>query len=145
MKKILITLFASFFLVACSTGPQVVPSDHLETGPEIQRLTGTVVNIKEVNTKATFGKRFGGAFLGALIGGQIGGGTGKEIAGVTGAFLGLELANDKYGDTIDHVFLKAEDGSEYDCYVELNGFKVGDAVEFTLISGHVSAIVTATP
>lgn len=94
--------------------------------------------------KAAFKNRFAGSFAGALIGGQLGGGSGKEIAGVTGAFLGMDVANEKYGELIDHIYIEDSNGKTYDCYVHNHVFKLGDKVKFTLVAGHVSAVVLDT-
>lgn len=144
MKLKLLVAISALFLTACSTGIQEVPTDKLDTNPKIIHLDGKITNIKEVKKKAAFKNRIGGSMLGALIGGQIGGGSGKEIAGVTGAFLGIDLANDKYGKLIDHIYIEDSNGKTYDCYVHNHIFKLSDKVKFTLVAGHVSAVVLDT-
>ena len=106
-------------------------------------MSGRITNIKEVKKKAAFSKRFAGSFLGVLIGGELGGGTGKELARSAGAFLGMNLANDMYGELIDQVFIEDENGKLYECYIHNHIFKTGDMVHFTIVSDHVSAVVHA--
>ncbi|SHH25833.1 hypothetical protein [Ferrimonas marina] len=143
--RIFLLLFGLFTLVACQSKPTEVPTDALPSGPEIQRLEGTVSNIREVKQDASLGKQFGGSFIGALVGGQIGGGTTSAILGTSGAFIGQDVANQVSGKMLDRLILTAEDGKEYECPVHGHDFKLGDKVVFTLVAGHVSAIIQATP
>lgn len=140
-RSYLITLLVLFAATACTTAEKEVPTGHLDEGPNITRLKGEVVNIREVKKDASLGKQFGGAFAGALIGGQFGGGTTQTVLGTSGAFIGADIVNEKYGDVIDRLILKGEDGKEYQCLVHDHIFKVGDNVIFTLVENHVSAII----
>jgi outer membrane lipoprotein SlyB len=101
--------------------------------------------IREVKKDASLGKQFGGAFLGALVGGQIGGGSASTIIGTSGAFIGQDIVNEKYGEVIDRLILKDSNGKEYNCLVHGHDFKVGDKVVFTLVENHISAIIHAAP
>ena len=139
--KYILALFTAILMAGCATQPKEVPTNGLNAGPNVTRLSGEIVRIEEVQKTASLGKVLGGSMIGALIGGQIGGGTGKEVAGVGGAFLGAEIANKKYGEKLDHVFLIDQSGREYETYVHDHIFRVGDRVQFTLVSGHISAIV----
>jgi uncharacterized protein YcfJ len=139
--KYLILVLTTLVLSACAVEPQKVPTTALDSGPNIVRLNGEITDIRLVQKKASFGKRFGASFAGALIGGQIGGGKASDAASLGGAFLGAELADKKYGEVIDHVFIAGEDGQSYDTFVQDHVFRVGDKVQFTIVSGHISAIV----
>ncbi|RDH86106.1 MAG: hypothetical protein DIZ80_01150 [endosymbiont of Galathealinum brachiosum] len=142
MKIPYLSLVFSFALLfGCSTAPKEVPTDHLESGPNIERHTGKVTNIREVKKKASLGKQFEGAFIGALIGGQIGGGSASAIMGTSGAFIGSAYMDEKHGEVVDRLILTADSGKEYDCLVHGHDFKVNDNVIFTLVEGHVSAII----
>lgn len=128
-------------LQACATADKEVPTDHLDNAPSIERHHGKIINIREVKKDASFGKRFAGAFAGALIGGQIGGGKTKNVTRTAGAFIGADVMNKKYGEVLDRLILKDSKGREYQCLVHGHGFKVGDKVVFTVVEGHVSAII----
>ncbi len=131
----------AFGVIACASAPEEVPTDHLEQGPNIVRHNGKVTNIREVKKDASFGKQFEGAFVGALIGGQIGGGSTQTMMGTSGAFIGANVMNEKYGEVIDRLILHTDEGEEFQCFVHDHGFKVGDKVIFTVVEGHVSAII----
>ena len=139
--KIFAMLLSMTLLFGCATGIQEVPTEQLDESPDILQFSGEIVNIKEAQKKAAFSERMGGSFIGALVGGQIGGGSTREILGSTGAFIGYDLANEAFGDVIDHVFIETEDGTQYDCYVKNHVFKLGDKVVFTVVADHVSAII----
>ena len=147
MKIMYIPLFAILIALiqSCATSQTEVPTDHLDTSPNIVRHNGEVFNIREVKKDASLGKQFGGAFLGALVGGQIGGGSASTIMGTSGAFIGQDIVNEKYGEVVDRLILKDSDGKEFDCLVHGHDFKVGDKVIFTIVENHVSAIIHATP
>ncbi|WP_394175812.1 hypothetical protein [Thalassotalea litorea] len=147
MKILRFTLLVIFGMLiqSCATSEQEVPTDHLDDAPTIVRHSGVVANIREVKKDASLGKQFGASFIGALVGGQIGGGSASTIMGTTGAFIGQDIANDKYGDVVDRLILQGEDGVEYNCLVHGHDFKVGDNVIFTIVENHVSAIIHATP
>ena len=130
-----------FMLQACASVETEVPTDKLADAPDIMQLQGTVSNIREVKKDADFSERFGASFIGALVGGQIGGGSTKDIMGVTGAFIGADIADEKYGEVIDRLIIAGSDGKEYQALVHDHVFKVGDKVRFTLVSEHISAIV----
>ena len=132
-----LVLLTLIFIHACAATEKEVPTDQLGTSPNIVRLNGEVTNIREVKKDATFGKRFGGAFIGSLVGGQIGGGS-------TSTIIGADIADDKYGEVVDRLILTDANGKEYECLVHGHGFKVGDPVVFTLVEGHVSAIIHAS-
>lgn len=136
----------SFILLfsGCAATQKEVPTDELTQGPNIIRLTGEVSNIREVKKDASLTKQFGGAFLGALVGGQFGGGSMSTVLGTSGAFIGQDIVNDKYGEVIDRLILKDEQGIEYNCLVHDHDFKVGDKVVFTLVENHISAIIHTT-
>ncbi len=129
----------------CATSQKEVPTDQLDESPNIVRHHGEIINIREVKKDASLEKQFGGSFIGALVGGQIGGGSTQTILGVSGAFIGQDIANEKYGEVVDRLILKDSDGKEYDCLVHGHDFKVGDKVIFTIVEDHVSAIVQASP
>jgi outer membrane lipoprotein SlyB len=135
--KYLLILFTAILMAQ----PEAVPTNGLNAGSNITRLNGEIVRIEEVQKNASFGKRFGGSMVGALIGGQIGGGVGNDVAGIGGAFLGAEIADKKYGEKLDHIFLVDKNGREYETYVQDHIFRVGDGVQFTMVNGHISAIV----
>ena len=128
-------------IVSCSSQQKEVPTDHLDDGPSIVRHSGKVTNIREVKKDASLAKQFGGSFVGALVGGQIGGGSTQTILGVSGAFIGQDIVNEKYGEVVDRLILTSDDGKEYQCLVHGHGFRVGDNVIFTVVEGHVSAII----
>ena len=147
MKILHISLFAILIAITqgCATNQKEVPTDHLDTSPNIVRLNGEVFNIREVKKDASLGKQFGGALLGALVGGQIGGGSASTIIGTSGAFIGQDIVNEKYGEVVDRLILKDKNGKEYNCLVHGHDFKVGDKVVFTIVENHVSAIIHVTP
>jgi len=147
MKILHISLFAILLILiqGCATGQKEVPTGHLDTSPNVTRHHGEVVNIREVKKDASLGKQFGGAFLGALVGGQIGDGSASTIMGTTGAFIGQDIANKKYGEVVDRLILKDSEGKEYDCLVHGHDFRVGDKVIFTIVENHVSAIIHTSP
>jgi outer membrane lipoprotein SlyB len=125
----------------CASAPKEVPTDHLDQGPNIVRYIGKITNIREVKKDASLGRQFEGSFVGALIGGQIGGGSTQIILGTSGAFIGADVMNDKYGEIIDRVILTSDEGEEFQCLVHGHDFKVGDKVIFTLVEDHISAII----
>jgi outer membrane lipoprotein SlyB len=147
MKVLHISIFAILIALtqSCATGQKEIPTDHLDTSPNIVRHNGEVSNIREVKKDASLGKQFGGAFLGALVGGQIGGGSASTIIGTSGAFIGQDIVNEKYGEVVDRLILKDSNGKEYNCLVHGHDFKVGDKVIFTIVENHVSAIIHVTP
>jgi uncharacterized protein YcfJ len=147
MKIIHISIFAILIALtqSCATTQKEVPTDRLDTAPNIVRHNGVVSNIREVKKDASLGKQFGGAFLGALVGGQIGGGSTSTILGTSGAFIGQDIVNEKYGEVVDRLILKDSNGKEYNCLVHGHDFKVGDKVIFTIVENHISAIIHATP
>ena len=130
---------------ACATGQKEVPTDQFDESPNIARHNGEITNIREVKKDASLEQQFGGSFIGALVGGQIGGGSTQTILGVSGAFIGQDIANEKYGEVVDRLILKDSDGNEYNCLVHGHDFKVGDKVIFTVVEDHVSAIILASP
>jgi len=127
-------------LIGCASQKEV-PTDHLDQGPNIVRYQGEVTNIREVKKDASLEKQFGGAFVGALVGGAIGGGSAQTILGTSGAFIGADIVNEKYGETIDRLILSNEKGIEFQCLVHGHDFKVGDNVTFTIVENHVTAII----
>lgn len=137
--------FLIVLIQGCATSQQEVPTDHLDDSPNIVRHNGEVSNIREVKKDASLGKQFGGSFLGALVGGQLGGGSASTILGTSGAFIGQDIVNEKYGEVVDRLILKDSDGKEYNCLVHGHDFKVGDKVIFTVVENHVSAIIHVTP
>ena len=141
MKILILSIALVSLLSACANQPREVPTNRLDSGPNIVELRGEIVGIEEVKKDASFGQKMEGALIGSLIGGQFGGGSGKEVAGVTGAFIGTTIAKNKYGGKLDHIFIETPDGRQFESYVHTHAFEPGDAVEFTLVSGHVSAIV----
>ncbi len=147
MNFLHISLFAIIITLTqgCSTTQKEVPTDHLDTSPNIVRHYGVVSNIREVKKDASLDKQFGGAIVGALVGGQIGGGSTSTILGTSGAFIGQDIVNEKYGEVVDRLILKDSDGKEYDCLVHGHDFKVGDKIVFTIVEDHVSAIIHDTP
>ncbi len=147
MKTLHISIFAILIALTqgCATGQKEVPTDHLDASPNIVRHNGEISNIREVKKDASLGKQFGGAFLGALVGGQIGGGSASTIIGTSGAFIGQDIVNEKYGEVVDRLILKDSNGKEYNCLVHGHDFKVGDKVIFTIVGNHVSAIIHVTP
>ncbi len=147
MKIIHISIYAILIALtqSCATTQKEVPTDHLDTSPNIVRHNGVVSNIREVKKDASLGKQFGGAFLGALVGGQIGGGSTSTIMGTSGAFIGQDIVNEKYGEVVDRLILKESNGKEYNCLVHGHDFKVGDKVIFTIVENHISAIIHVTP
>lgn len=128
-------------MAGCASELKEVPTDHLEQGPDIVRYTGKVTNIREVKKDATLGKQFGGAFAGALVGGQLGGGSAQTVMGTSGAFIGADVMNEKYGEIVDRLILNNDEGKEFQCLVHGHDFKVGDKVIFTVVEDHVSAII----
>ncbi len=128
-------------MIGCASAQKEVPTDQLDEGPDVVRYQGEVTNIREVKKDASFGKQFGGAFAGALIGGSLGGGSGSNILATSGAFIGADVVNEKYGTTIDRLILANDKGVEFQCLVEGHDFKVGDKVIFTVVEDHVSAII----
>ncbi len=60
---------------------------------------------------------------------------------MSGAFIGADIVNEKYGEIIDRLILTSDGGTEFQCLVHGHDFKVGDDVIFTVVEGHVSAIV----
>ena len=146
VMKVLTSLFYTVMLVGvlgCTSAPKEVPTDHLDEGPSIVRHTGEITNIREVKKDATLGKQFEGAFVGALIGGQIGGGSTQTILGTSGAFIGADVMNEKYGEIVDRLILTSDGGVEFQCLVHGHDFKVGEKVIFTVVEDHVSAIIHA--
>lgn len=143
--QIALLLLLTLFFQACATTEQEVPTNQLDTSPDIVRHTGEIINIREVKKDASLGKQFGWAFLGALVGGQIEGGTTSTVMGTAGAFIGGDIANEKYGEVIDRLILTDSEGKEYNCLVHDHNFKVGNKVTFTLVAGHVSAFIHAEP
>jgi uncharacterized protein YcfJ len=131
----------SSLVVGCATPEKEVPTDQLDTGPEIVQHEGKIVTIREVKKDASLGKQFEGSFWGALVGGQIGGGSTQNILGVAGVFIGQDIMNKKYGAVVDRLILTSDDGQEFQCLVHGDNFKVGYHVRFTLVAGHVSAII----
>jgi outer membrane lipoprotein SlyB len=142
---IALLLLLTLFFQACATTEQEVPTNQLDTSPDIVRHTGEITNIREVKKDASLEKQFGGAFLGSLVGGQIGGGTTSTIMGTAGAFIGQDIANEKYGEVVDRLILTDSEGKEYNCLVHGHNFQVGNKVTFTLVAGHVSAIIQTEP
>lgn len=134
-------MIAVVFGCASTPAQKEVPTDHLDKGPNIVRHTGKITNIREVKKDASLGRQFEGAFVGALIGGQIGGGSTSTVLGTSGAFIGADIMNEKYGEVIDRLILTSDEGVEFQCLVHGHGFKVGDKVVFTVVEGHISAIV----
>lgn len=132
------------FVLGCASSEKEVPTDQLDDAPSIVRHSGVVTNIREVKKDASLGKQFGASFLGALVGGQIGGGSTSTILGTSGAFIGQDIANEKYGEVVDRLILKDANGVEYNCLVHGHDFKVGDKVTFTVVENHVSAIIHDT-
>jgi len=128
-------------LIGCTSAQKEVPTDHLDQGPNIVRYDGEVTNIREVKKDASLGKQFGGAFVGALVGGSIGGGSAQTVLGTSGAFIGADIVNEKYGEIIDRLILSDDKGNEYQCLVHGHNFKVGDKITFTVVEDHVSAII----
>lgn len=145
MKILSKTITAILILVvsACSTTQQEVPTDKLSQGVNIVQLSGEVVNIREVKKDASWQKQATGSFIGALVGGQFGSGETSAIIGTSGAFIGQDIMNEKYGEIIDRLILKDEKGNEYNCLVHDHDFKVGDKIVFTLVEKHISAIIHA--
>ncbi len=142
MRKIYSILYITMAIVMMSCAAQKeVPTDHLDQGPNIVRHKGEITNIREVKKDASLGKQFGGAFVGALVGGSIGGGSAQSVLGTSGAFIGADIVNEKYGETVDRLILSSDDGVEFQCLVHDHGFKVGDKVIFTVVEDHVSAII----
>ena len=142
--KVVHSLFFTLIIVGvfgCASAPKEVPTDHLDEGPDIVRHTGKVTNIREVKKDASLSKQFGGAFVGALIGGQIGGGSTQTVLGTSGAFIGADVMNEKYGEIIDRLILTSDGGVEFQCLVHGHDFKVGDKVLFTVVDDHVSAVI----
>jgi len=125
----------------CASMEEEVPTDNLDQGANIIRLTGEVVNIREVKKDASLAKQMGGSFVGALVGGQFGGGSMSTILSTSGAFIGQDIVNDKYGEVVDRLILKDDKGNDYHCLVHGHDFKVNDKVVFTLVENHVSAII----
>ena len=142
MKRVYLLFYTviAIGLIGCASQKEV-PTDHLDQGPNIVRHNGEITNIREVKKDASLGKQFGGAFAGALVGGSIGGGSAQSVLGTSGAFIGADIVNEKYGETIDRLILSSEDGVEFQCLVHDHGFKVGDKVIFTVVEDHVSAII----
>ena len=142
--KVKNSLFYTLMIVGvfgCASGPKEVPTDHLDKGPNIVRHSGKVTNIREVKKDASLGKQFEGAFIGSLIGGQLGGGSTSTVLGTSGAFIGADIMNEKYGEVVDRLILTSDNGVEYQCLVHGHDFKVGDKVIFTIVEDHVSAII----
>ncbi|MDO6686385.1 MULTISPECIES: hypothetical protein [unclassified Agarivorans] len=146
MNMLRTCLLATLLLTiqGCTSPQKEVPTDQLDNSPNIVRHVGEVSNIREVKKDASLGKQFGGSFIGALVGGQIGGGSANAIIGTAGAFIGQDITNEKFGEYIDRLILKDEQGKEYNCLVHGHDFKVGDKVVFTVVENHVSAIIHAT-
>ncbi len=142
MKRMYLLFYAviAIGLIGCASQKEV-PTDHLDQGPNIVRHKGEITNIREVKKDASLGKQFGGAFVGALVGGSIGGGSAQSVLGTSGAFIGADIVNEKYGETVDRLILSSDDGVEFQCLVHDHGFKVGDKVIFTVVEDHVSAII----
>lgn len=138
-------LAAVLLLGGCATTEEEVPTDRLQQGANVMRYEGKVINIREVKKEADLGKQVGaavgGAVVGALIGGAVGGNTGSGIGGTTGAFIGQDVMNEKYGEVVDRLILRTDDGREFQALVHGHDFKVGDPVVFTVVGGHVTAIV----
>ncbi len=128
-------------MISCASSQKEVPTDHLDEGPDVVRYHGEVINIREVKKDASLGKQFGGAFAGALVGGSLGGGSAQTVLGTSGAFIGADVVNDKYGEIIDRLILVNGKGVEFQCLVLGHDFKVGDKVIFTVVEDHVSAII----
>jgi len=145
MKLLHLVLVTSLVFCAqsCASAEKEVPTDQLNPAPNIERHDGSIINIREVKKDASLGKQFGGSLVGALIGGQLGGGSASTILGTSGAFIGADIVNEKYGETVDRLILKDDSGREYECLVHGHGFKVGDKVTFTIVANHVSAIIHA--
>ena len=136
-----VLVFLIILIQSCATTEKEVPTDHLDSTPDIARHSGEVIIIREVKKDASFGKQLGGSFAGALVGGQIGGGSTSTIMGTAGAFMGQDIMNEMYGEVVDRLILSDNEGREYNCLVHGHDFKVGDKVIFTVVEGHVSAII----
>ncbi|MGI9319647.1 MAG: hypothetical protein ACR2QW_20120 [bacterium] len=141
--KVSVLAILTILLAGCATSEKEVPTDHLSSGPNIIHHNGTVTNIREVKKDASLGRQIEGSMLGALVGGQIGGGSTQSILGSSGAFIGQDIMNEKYGEVVDRLILTSDDGIEFQCLVHGHDFRVGDTVVFTTVSDHVSAIIQA--
>ena len=142
--KVIVLSFTVLLVNGCASTQKEVPTDKLSQDANIVRLSGEVFNIREVKKDASLSKQMGGSLVGALVGGQFGGGSMSTVLGTSGAFIGQDIVNDKYGEVVDRLILKDEKGNEYNCLVHGHDFKVGDAIVFTLVENHVSAIIHST-
>ena len=146
--RISLLIIMATLIQACATTEREVPTDHLDVAPNIFRHSGVVFNIREVKKDASLKKQFGTAFAyslaGGLVGGRIGDGSTGDVMGTVGAFIGQDIANEKYGEIVDRLILKDSNGVEYSCLVHGHDFKVGEKVIFTVVENHVTAIIHAT-
>jgi outer membrane lipoprotein SlyB len=141
IPRFLPALALSFSLfVGCGAPP--VLEESLDRSPGVTPLDGTIVNIVEVQEKASFGSELGGALVGGALGSLVGGGTGKSIAIGVGSVAGSKVADHALGDVAHRLTLREDKtGLTFKVLVHSNGFMMNDQVAFTVEDGRVTSII----
>ena len=132
--------FLLMLIMGCGAPP--VLEESLDRSPGVTPLHGTIVNIVEVQEKASFGSELGGALVGGALGSLVGGGTGKSIAIGVGSVAGSQVADHALGDVAHRLTLREnKTGLTFKVLVHSNGFMMNDRVVFTVQNGRVTSII----
>jgi uncharacterized protein YcfJ len=133
-------ILLSVFVVACSQTP-TVGTDQLSMSANAVVVEGVVVSTQTKKTAASGSEQAVGALIGVGIGSLFGSGKGKAVAAVAGGALGDAATNHFYGEEVESMTVKLENGQFISVDVKGNPFNAQDRVKVSMQGGSVTGIV----
>ena len=135
--RLLYIVFIGYFLVACSTTPQLDGINGIKQG-EAKHI-GEISSVG-YERKSSLIEDFGSFVTGNVVGEQFGGGDGKEILGIVGGVAASEIYEQNFADV--HTKLNiVSNGNSYPVYIKghLN-LKIGDKVKISVTDNKITGI-----